>query len=230
VSPEPSRPNLVPPAVIAVALYVCVAVVAVKVRSRPGPLRADERGRHFITRASVRISLGPFHLGSFERHRALRALVWFGSPLGTGIAVAVLVLLALAWRDRMGATIALAGPLAAEVLTEQVLKPLVDRTGPNGAVYFFPSGHATGVAAVAMVALLLLARRAGRGWALAAAPVLAGWVAAVCVALVQLRYHYFSDVMGGVAVGVATVLTAAVLLAAARPGWRVEPARSWHRP
>jgi membrane-associated phospholipid phosphatase len=229
VSPTSSRRELLPATVIAAALYACVAVVAVKVRSRPGALRIDSRGSHFFSRTRGRISLGPYHLGGLERQGVLRALVWFGSPLGTGIAVAVLALAALAWRDRMVAAVAVAGPLAAELLTEHVLKPLVDRTGPTGA-HYFPSGHATAVAAVAMVALLLVDRHAGRGWAVAAAPVLGAWVAAVGLALVQLNYHYLTDVLGGVAVGSATVIIATVLLAAARPGWRVEPARSSPQP
>jgi undecaprenyl-diphosphatase len=135
---------------------------------------------------------------------------------GVAVAVAVLVVAALLWHDRAAAVIAVAGPLTALVLTEQILKPLVDRTGPNGA-NFFPSGHATGVAAIATVALLVLDRNAGRRWAVLALPVLGAWMTGVGVAMVQLHYHYLTDVLGGAAVGVATVLSAAATIPSRAP-------------
>ena len=205
-----SRNERVAAGLAAAGLYACVAVVAVRVRGRSGPLRVDATGLHYMGRPTVAERLAPYHLARLDGPELLRGVVWFGSRGGVAAAVAVLVVAALAWRDRACALIAVAGPLAALVLTEQILKPLVDRTGPNGG-NFFPSGHATGVAAVAAATLFVLDRNAGRGWALLALPVLGAWVSGVSVALVQLHYHYVTDVLGGAAVGVATVLSMAAV-------------------
>ena len=202
-------------------LYLCVAVVAVKVRSRPGPLHVDATGLRYLGSPTVAGRLAPYHLARLDGPDVLHHLVWFGSPRGVASAVLVLVVTALAWHDRLAAAVAVAGPLAAELLTEQVLKPLIDRTGPTGG-NFFPSGHATGVAALATAALFVLGRNAGRRWALVALPVLGAWVTGVAVALVQLHYHYFTDVIGGAAVGIATVLA---IVTVAPPGTLGAPVR-----
>ena len=105
------------------------------------------------------------------------------------------------------------GPVAAEVVTDVCLKPLVNRTGPSGHNYF-PSGHVTAVASFTIVALVLLDRHLGRRAARLALPILALWVGLVGLALVQVHAHYLTDVVGGACVGVATVLT--LLLAGER--------------
>ena len=66
-----------------------------------------------------------------------------------------------------------------------------------------PSGHS--LYAVALVACATVLVRAGVGWALRFAVVTVAVVAVVVVALsrVYLRAHYLTDVLGGVALGVA---------------------------
>ena len=89
-----------------------------------------------------------------------------------------------------------------------VSKAAYDRPRPSGSLVetslsSFPSGHA--VYAVTLVACATVLVRAGTGWAVrvGAETVAVGLVVAVAVARVYLRAHYLSDVLGGVALGVA---------------------------
>lgn len=95
---------------------------------------------------------------------------------------------------------------------ESLLKPLIGRPRPESPAFGFPSGHATAAAAY-MAALAWgagdlrpLARRALR--ALAAVLILL-----VGLARVVLRAHWPSDVLGGIALGLACA-GAAVLISA----------------
>jgi len=110
-------------------------------------------------------------------------------------------------------------------ILEGVAKELIGRPRPEGHAMGFPSGHAT--AAAAYFAALIyasgdlpaLARRVIRAGA-------AAMIVLVAVARIILRAHWPSDVLGGIALGLACAI-AAVLIAASfvRPG----PARSGSR-
>lgn len=140
--------------------------------------------------------------------------VLYAVPLA---ALAALVgLLGLAWRrhDRGAMVLCLLGPAVALFLTDAIAKPLVGRRhGPSLA---YPSGHATGAAAVAVLALVLCHRWKGwRAFALAA-PIALAFPVVMGVALVRLNWHYPSDVVGGTAIGAATVLALAAAVSSAR--------------
>jgi membrane-associated phospholipid phosphatase len=111
-------------------------------------------------------------------------------------------------------TLAVSGVALASALTEFVLKPLVHRT-INGFLTY-PSGHTTGLFALAAaLAVVLLAPRgerprpAVRIAAVAAAVVIAS---AVGVAMVGQNFHYFTDTVAGAAVGTGVVTGVAFLL------------------
>lgn len=113
---------------------------------------------------------------------------------------------ALAWgRDRRRALACVGGPALA-VLLAQVLKVAVGRRY-LGAVCF-PSGTAADVAAVA-TALVLATRRVPRILAVLLGSAL---TIAEAIAIVQLRWHYPSDALGGVALGIGTVVLVDVAL------------------
>ena len=102
-------------------------------------------------------------------------------------------------------------PLGAAVLTELVAKPIVDRTLVTTAPVY-PSGHVTGAAAVAAVSVALAYRYSGRRAAVAVAPVAALLPLLVSVGVVGRAYHYATDAIGGLAVGVATAIVAVLVI------------------
>lgn len=127
------------------------------------------------------------------------------------IVAGALAVAALAWADWVGAALALVGPGLTGALTEYVVKPFV--TPPSLATgRAFPSGHAGGATAVALVAVVLVYRRWGRVPALVVAPLAAIPVMAVAHGLVRLEYHYPTDVVGGVLLAMVVVLGSAALL------------------
>jgi len=126
------------------------------------------------------------------------------------------VVAAMAARRWRGAVLpAVAVPLAA-ALTELALKPLFGRT--IGGALSYPSGHATSDFALATVAAILFAGPARpRIPAFARRLLLLGaflFAAVVAVAMVGLWYHYFTDIIGGAAVGSGTVVLTALVLTA----------------
>jgi membrane-associated phospholipid phosphatase len=151
--------------------------------------------------------------GSGVSRRMFRTGLEFGSPR---FFVAVLIALAIwaAVRRRPTELIACAAAPAAVVLVEAVLKPLVDRTWelPDSAPTY-PSGTAAGVAAWCTLVWLLAAPqvrstglRLGLAITLGAITVLTG------LAVVGAHRHFALDAVGGVAVGVGTVLATCALI------------------
>ena len=190
------------------ACAVVVAVLGALFAGQSQPDRLDAAVGHWL-RSSIGTHPAPLHvLANFG-----------GPPLVTALTV-VLVLAALAARRWRGAVLpAVAVPLAA-ALTELALKPLFGRT--MGGALSYPSGHATSDFALATVAAILFAGPARpRIPAFARRLLLLGaflFAAVVAVAMVGLWYHYFTDIIGGAAVGSGTVvLTALVLTALPRP-------------
>jgi undecaprenyl-diphosphatase len=109
-------------------------------------------------------------------------------------------------------------------LDDMVLKPLIDRT--HLGQLSFPSGHTASAMTLATVLGVLLhdpARRTVTRVARAALVVVACAVTAlVAVGVIGLRWHYFTDTVGGVALGTGTVLTLAFLIdvVPGRSPWR----------
>ena len=127
---------------------------------------------------------------------------------------AALVLAGAAAHRWRGCVLAAVAVPAASALTEFVFKPLTGRT-LHGALSY-PSGHATGMFALAAVTGVLLANPARLRLPVAVRLTLtfgAVLVAtAVALAMVSLGFHYFTDTIGGAAVGTATVLVSAFVI------------------
>ncbi len=151
----------------------------------------------------------------FGGHQGL--VVWLAAP-GSLIPAAVLsaaIVVACLLTGRLnGAVLAAAAVPAAVGLDDGLLKPLVHRTYLG--VLTYPSGHTTTMFALAATVAVLLSippRPAGAG-ALrvlipAAAFALGGIVA---IAVIGLRWHYFTDTVAGAAVGIGTVGGLALIL------------------
>ncbi|MGD0935887.1 MAG: phosphatase PAP2 family protein [Streptosporangiaceae bacterium] len=191
-------------AAFVLACAVVVAVLGALFAGQSQPDRLDAAVGHWL-RSSIGTHPAPLHvLANFG-----------GPPLVTALTV-VLVLAAMAARRWRGAVLpAVAVPLAA-ALTELALKPLFGRT--IGGALSYPSGHATSDFALATVAAILFAGPARpRIPAFARRLLLLGaflFAAVVAVAMVGLWYHYFTDIIGGAAVGSGTVVLTALVLTA----------------
>lgn len=144
--------------------------------------------------------------GSVSVHTA-RALTTLGSLWVIGPVTAATGAWALARGRRLDGAALLAG-LVLSRLAVHVAKDAYDRPRPPGALVdtmlsAYPSGHA--VQAVALVACATVLVRAGVRWAarVAAVGVAIALVALVAATRVFLRAHYLTDVLGGIALGVA---------------------------
>ena len=153
-------------------------------------------------------------VGLSGQRRVLNDVSGLGDLKPVAVMTAVLVLACLATRRWRGAVlVAVAVPAAASV-TEFVLKPVIGRTLAGD--LSFPSGNETRVFALAAALAVLLAGPP-RGRIPAAVRLLVTLVVllaagAAGVALVGLGHHYFTDAVGGAAVGVAVVLATAFIL------------------
>jgi membrane-associated phospholipid phosphatase len=189
----------------AVVIAVCVAVVAALAiryagHTQAGPFDASV-DRWFQSQLGLTSPV-------------LTALTWLGDPVPV-TSIVILIALGCArarwWR---GVALAVLAVPAASGLTEGILKPLIGRT-IDGQLSL-PSGHTTAVFSMATLGAVLLAngpgqassRRTRRLLTLAAY----GLATAVAVAMVAQGFHYFTDTIAGVGVGVGTVLLAAFLI------------------
>jgi undecaprenyl-diphosphatase len=144
--------------------------------------------------------------------KLLERLAWPGSLRAIIGMTAVLVLVCLLRRRYRGAALLAISIPAAALITERLLKPLVGRTALG--FLSFPSGHATGTFALATAITVLLTGASGipRVVRLAAEVIAFAVAAAVAAAMIALGFHYFTDAIGGAAVGTGTVLATALLL------------------
>lgn len=137
------------------------------------------------------------------------------TELGDGVVIALVALLVLVWllwqrRWRTAGYWVAAigfGQLAATMikLILQRSRPLVDLYGNGASVYAFPSGHATmSMVAYGFLAVLIAGKLPpGRRWAPYAGAALL--VAAIALSRLYLGAHWFSDVLGGLSLGLAWV-------------------------
>lgn len=102
-------------------------------------------------------------------------------------------------------------------LTEDVLKPLIDRTYTGSLTY--PSGHTAVVTTMAAAAVVVLTGPARPALSARARRLLVTGILAVipvvAVALVVIHFHYLTDTIGGAGLGAAVVLVTALALDAA---------------
>jgi len=188
-----------------VTTAVCVAVTAlfgVLVYHQNGAGFMDRKIDHLLHR-----SIG-LHRGLLE------PLAKLGDQLPVTVMAVALVVGCLLVRRWNGAVMVAVGTSAAIVVTEYLLKPLVGRTLGGGDS--FPSGHATGMFAIATAFCVLIAappRLKLTTWQRRVLAVCAFlFAASVPVAMVGLNHHYFTDIVAGAAVGIGMVLVTALVL------------------
>ena len=104
------------------------------------------------------------------------------------------------YHDRRGLWATVLAVPVAPALTELVLKPVFGRRLEGALAY--PSGAATTITMAVVLAGLIAYRYRGRGRAIATVAV-SGLVALLlALLLISRQWHYFSDLIGGVGVGI----------------------------
>jgi membrane-associated phospholipid phosphatase len=196
-----------------VALCCLVLVVAL------GALSAHQSHGWAIDRAVDSWVMG-LHIPS----ATLEHISWLGDLRDMAALTAAVALGCLLVRRVTGAVLAVVGVLLASGLTEDVLKPLVHRTITSSHYLTYPSGHTTGLFALTTaLAVVLLSPRSGRPRPIVRIGVIAVAVVVSCLvgmAMIGRDFHYFTDTVGGAAVGTGVVLGTAFLL-------DVEVVRRW---
>ena len=148
------------------------------------------------------VALGTPVIRLFAGHRAtVMGLANLGGP-DTISLLAVLVAAVLGARGRWtGAAALVLAPAVTRLLTQYVLKPVVDR--PLNTEPCWPSGHAGGTWALATVVVVLLMREGCTRVRVVDSVAMLVVAVVNAVGLVGAQYHFMTDVLGGAAVGVA---------------------------
>ena len=221
---EPERP-LLSPAVRPWAAWVLVACAVIV--AGLGALFANQTSADAFDRAVDAPFINVFH----GHHYAAFLLGRPGSERPALIMVVAIVIGCLLAGRLSGALLAALGLVVSEGITEEILKPLVNRTYLGSLVY--PSGHMTAIAALAatLTVLLLLPPQPARARVLRYIVLAAAYILVIVVpiGLLGLRWHYFTDLVGGAALSVGTVIALAFILDAPLVrGWLGRPSR-WLR-
>ena len=173
-----------------------------------------------LDRMAERVGVRAGAEGPLGRHgRLSHAAEQLGTRKVVGSTAVVIFTLALVWRDWVAGVVALLSPVLCFGLVEYVAKPAINTPVPFGG-RAFPSGHAAGVTAVSVSALILVYRRWGGMAAIAASPF--GLVAIVAVGLGVLAlslHQYLTDVLGGVTLGATVPLTMIAVLSFGVSRW-----------
>lgn len=163
------------------ALLSAAALLGFLLAKRPAPNRVD--------------AAGYFRVPSDPSSHLANELVRIGSKPALIAGVIVIFLVAI-FRDWVRAFACAAAPIIAVEVVQRIAKPMVGREIGSGG-FTYPSGTVTAVAALA-AALFLVSPRLIRPLS-AFVGVVA--VAGVGFAVLVLRWHYPTDVIGGVWVG-----------------------------
>jgi membrane-associated phospholipid phosphatase len=187
---------------------VAFAALAVLVRWSPRPNGVEDAAD------AIRAAKGTLPYRLFD------AVSFIGSS--GAVAVGAVVLAAIVWwrwRSAALTVLCVLGPAAAGV-GETVLKEVIGRPRPGTAPiagahgFGFPSGHATGAAALAAVVVLLACASFPAGGTARTVAILgaAGYAVAVAVSRVVLGVHFALDVLAGLVLGCGATLAAALVL------------------
>jgi len=146
-----------------------------------------------------------------SRHPLLEVTMRSATFLGSGGMLLLFTLVAWLGLRRSGDR--LAGRLPVIMLgsaaMEWLLKWIVARRRPRGGPFAFPSGHVfTSVVFFGLVIYLLWTRDVARPWRLPGTIACGLLIVAIALSRMYLRFHWLTDVLGGVAGGAAYLLIA----------------------
>lgn len=146
----------------------------------------------------------------------MRVVTFLGSGWTLALLTAVTSAMLIGRRDRMAARLPVM--ILGSAVAEWLVKWLVSRPRPRGSLSAFPSGHVfTSVVFFGAVIYLLWTRDVARPWRVVGTALCVLLVAGVAVSRMYLKFHWLTDVLGGVAGGAAYLLIA-LMIADPRPG------------
>lgn len=172
---------------LGLAMLGAAALAGLLFAKRPGPNRVD--------------AAGYFYVPSDPNSHLASELVRLGSKPVLIIGVIVVFLVAI-FRDWVRAFACAAAPIIAVEVVEHIAKPMVGREIGGGS-FTYPSGTVAAIAALSTALFLVSPRLARPLVALAGIAAVTGTGLAVLV----LRWHYPTDVAGGVWVGGGAVFS-----------------------
>ena len=188
-----------------VTTAVCAAVTALL-----GVLVYHQNGAGFMDRKIDHL----LHRSIGRHPGLLEPLARLGDQLPVTLMAIVLVVGCLLVRRWNGAVLVAVGVSAAEGAVDEGLEQVLG--DHDGGGESFPSGHATGIFAIATAFCVLIAAPPRLKLTTRQRRVLTVcaflFAASVPVAMVGLNHHYFTDIVAGAAVGIGTVLLTALVL------------------
>ena len=146
-------------------------------------------------------------------------LTFSGGPSATSVYALILVAVFL-WGRRLRTAAAIAGIVYGGMLLNVVVKHAFGRARPTVehpvitlVTFSFPSGHAAAATIFGGLLCVLAVRWTDRQAHKVIAPSVAIlWIVAVCASRVYLGLHYLTDVVGGIAEGIAWLALSTLLL------------------
>jgi undecaprenyl-diphosphatase len=143
------------------------------------------------------------------RHPLLEVTMRAATLVGDGGTLLLFTILAWLVLRRAGDRLAARLPavMLGSAAAEWLLKWLVARRRPRGGPFAFPSGHVfTSVVFFGMVIYLLWTRDVARPWRVSGTIVCGLLIVAIALSRIYLRFHWLTDVLGGLAGGAAYLL------------------------
>lgn len=182
---------------LGVATLALAATAGLVFVHRPWPNRLDVWGYAVL----------PAEAGARWAHDLVRV----GSLTALIVGAAVVLVIGV-FRDWVRAVACAIAPVLAVLIVQDLAKPLVGRhLGITGAASY-PSGTVAAAAALMTAVTLVVPPLVRPLVAVAGAAITVG----VCAAVIVLRWHFPTDALGGVAVGLGAVLTVDALFRAPR--------------
>jgi undecaprenyl-diphosphatase len=148
------------------------------------------------------------------RHPLLEITMRTLTFLGDGATLAALTVVTYLVLSRAGDRLAWRLPaiMLGSAATEWLFKWLVDRRRPRGGAFAFPSGHVfTSAVFFGAIIYLLWTRDVPRPWRVAGTLACAVLIAGIAASRMYLRFHWLTDVLGGLTGGAAYLLIALVI-------------------
>ncbi len=145
------------------------------------------------------------------RHPILEVTMRTASLVGNGSTLLLFTVATWLVLRRTGDRLAARLPviMLGSAAAEWLLKWAVARRRPRGGPFAFPSGHVfTSVVFFGVVIYLLWTRDVARPWRLAGTTVCGLLIVGIALSRMYLRFHWLTDVLGGLSGGAAYLLIA----------------------